>query len=66
MIKKTVKEVDSEVDILKKELNNLQQKFADLSKTYLNLEKKNGKCNVENSMFKCGEIDKEFDKVRRP
>ena len=57
MTKKTVKEVDSEVGILKNELNNLQQKFADLSKLFLNLEKKNGKCNVENSMYKCGEFD---------
>ena len=61
MVKKTIKEVDTEVIILKNEFNDLKLKYDDLSEKFVNLEKKHEKCNVVKSMFNCGECGEEFD-----
>ena len=46
MVKKTIKEVDTEVVILKSEFNDLKLKYDDLSEKFVNLEKRHEQCNV--------------------
>ena len=61
MVKKTIKEVDTEVVFLKSEFNDLKLKYADLSEKFVNLEKRHEKCNVVKPTFNCGECGEEFD-----
>ena len=61
MVKKTIKEVDTEVVILKSEFNDLKRKYDDLSEKFVNLEKRHDKSNVVKAMFNFGECGEEFD-----